>query len=185
MQYDTLGQANSRLSFVVMTKTLLDELLEAWRYTRSGVIAELEIMPAASFDAAPAGLRRSPLDLANHIVEAGRLMAGELSRANGDFKRKPDTELVAEHARPGDRANTQREALALLQRSLDEGVGVLKAAGMDLMSEPIRQFNGVYAPRIVWMHHGIAHEEYHRGQLALYARLSGVTPALTRRIHGE
>jgi uncharacterized damage-inducible protein DinB len=34
------------------------------------------------------------------------------------------------------------------------------------------------------MHHGISHEEYHRGQLALYARLVGQVPALTRRILG-
>jgi uncharacterized damage-inducible protein DinB len=35
------------------------------------------------------------------------------------------------------------------------------------------------------MHHGIAHEEYHRGQLALYARLFGTTPALTQAIYGS
>ena len=34
------------------------------------------------------------------------------------------------------------------------------------------------------MNHGIAHEEYHRGQLALYARLLGRVPALTRLIQG-
>jgi uncharacterized damage-inducible protein DinB len=34
------------------------------------------------------------------------------------------------------------------------------------------------------MHHGISHEEYHRGQLALYARLFGEVPALTKAIQG-
>ena len=34
------------------------------------------------------------------------------------------------------------------------------------------------------MHHGVSHEEYHRGQLALYARLLGHVPALTKLIQG-
>jgi uncharacterized damage-inducible protein DinB len=38
--------------------------------------------------------------------------------------------------------------------------------------------------RLAWMQHGIAHEEYHRGQLATYARLTGRVPALTKRIMG-
>jgi uncharacterized damage-inducible protein DinB len=35
-----------------------------------------------------------------------------------------------------------------------------------------------------WLHHGIAQEMYHRGQLTLYARLMGLKPALTKRIEG-
>jgi uncharacterized damage-inducible protein DinB len=34
------------------------------------------------------------------------------------------------------------------------------------------------------MQHGIAHEEYHRGQIALCARLMGIKPALTKLIEG-
>jgi uncharacterized damage-inducible protein DinB len=34
------------------------------------------------------------------------------------------------------------------------------------------------------MMHGIAHEEYHRGQITLYARLLGEVPALTKLIEG-
>jgi len=42
----------------------------------------------------------------------------------------------------------------------------------------------VPASRLTWLNHAIAHEEYHRGQLALYARLLGRVPALTRLIEG-
>jgi uncharacterized damage-inducible protein DinB len=52
------------------------------------------------------------------------------------------------------------------------------------MLQTIRQFNGAPATRLSWMHHAIAHEEYHRGQLALYARLVGRVPALTKLIQG-
>jgi uncharacterized damage-inducible protein DinB len=155
-------------------------MLEAWRYTREGVVAEVVNLPAERFDERPSGLGRSALELVLHIVESGRLMAGELSRPDGDFQRKPYDEIIAEHTRTGDHAASQAEAVELLSRSNAEGDALLREAGRDLLLEPIRQFNGVYATRLSWMHHGVAHEEYHRGQLALYARLFGEIPALTK-----
>jgi len=163
---------------------IVNEMLEAWRYTRTGVIAEVRNFPEWHFTERPAKLGRSALDLVNHIIESGRLMAGELSRSDGDFKRKSYPELIAEHAHPDDDVQSKGAALDLLQRSFDEGAGALRAAGADLLMQPIRQFNGENATRLVWMHHGVAHEEYHRGQIALYARLFGETPALTKEIYG-
>jgi uncharacterized damage-inducible protein DinB len=52
------------------------------------------------------------------------------------------------------------------------------------MLQNIRRFDGQMGTRLAWMHHGISHEEYHRGQLALCARLLGRVPALTKRIMG-
>src|SRR5688572_21101250 len=156
----------------------LDELLEAWRYTRDGIIAALVNLPESKLHEPPAGLSRSALDLANHIVESGRVMAGELSRPDGDFQRKSYAGLIGEYVKESDVASSKQEAVELLRRSHGEGERVLRAAGSEL-SKPIRQFNGVPASRIAWLHHGISHEEYHRGQLALYARLCGETPALT------
>ena len=160
--------------------SLLDDLFEAWRYTREGVIAELANLPEARLRERPAGVQRSALELVDHIIESGWLMAGELSRANGDFQRKPYPELIAE-LNPDRPVSSRSEALAVLRRSLEEGLGLLRAAGEAGLMQPIRQFNGVPASRMSWMHHGIAHEEYHRGQLALYARLFGITPALTKQ----
>ena len=165
--------------------SLFDEMLEAWRYTREGVIAEIENLPESVLKSAPSQLPRSGIELANHIVESGRLMAGELSRADGDFTRKPYTDLIAEHSRKGDVANTRDEAVSILRRSLAEGEGTLRAAGLERLLEPIRQFNGIPATRLAWMHHGISHEEYHRGQIAIYARLGGEKPALTKLIEGS
>ena len=164
--------------------TLLDELLTGWRYTREGVIAELENLPPDRLEDRPVGVKRSALDLARHIVESGWLMAGELSRPDGDFQRNAYDALVAEHT-PDPAARDREEMLGQLRRAHEAGEAMLRAAGAALLEQPIRQFNGVYASRLSWMHHGIAHEEYHRGQLALYARLLGVTPALTKAIHGS
>jgi uncharacterized damage-inducible protein DinB len=163
---------------------LLDEFLEAWRYTREGVVAEAANLPADRFLERPDGLLRSPLDLVNHIVESGWLMAGELSRVDGDFQRKSYGALVAEHTPAADYSGNVEAALEALRRSHREGEARIGAAGLDAMLRPIRQFNGVPASRLAWMHHGISHEEYHRGQLALYARLFGEVPALTKAIQG-
>lgn len=164
-------------------ETIFEELLEAWRYTREGVIAEVENLPDARFTSAPTGLGRSALDVANHIVESGRMMA-ELTLPEGDFKRKPYRALLAEHLKEGDVAASKSEVVGLLRRSHSEGDTLFRGAGAGLMMKPIRQFNGVPASRLAWMHHGISHEEYHRGQLALYARLFGEKPALTKLIEG-
>ena len=162
-----------------------DEMIESWRYTREGVIAEVKNFPDEEFTRMPVHLKRTALDLVNHIVESGRLMSGELSRPDGDFQRMPYFDLIREHLRPGDEASSKSEAIALLERSHAEGEAMLKAAGADLMAKPIRQFNGVPANRLSWMTHGVSHEEYHRGQLALYTRLAGETPALTKLIEGS
>ena len=52
------------------------------------------------------------------------------------------------------------------------------------MLQCIIQFNGVPATRLSWMSHGVAHEEYHRGQIALCARVARAVPALTQLIQG-
>ena len=164
---------------------LFDELVEAWRYGREGVIAEVENLSDDALSKAPDGLPRTGIDLVNHIVESGRLMAGELSRPDGDFQRKSYPELVAEHLQPGDVVKSKKDAVELLKRSHAEDEAKLKSAGADGLMKPIRQFNGVPASRMSWFAGGISHEEYHRGQLAMYARLCGETPALTKVIMGE
>ena len=164
-------------------RNLLDEFIEAWRYTRDGVIAEVENLPDEKFSKRPDLLGRSALDLANHAIESGRLLE-ELCRADGDFQRKPYPELMAELTRPGDVTKSKAEAVSTLRRSFEETVSELKKAGLDQLMQPIRQFNGELATRLVWLHHGVAHEEYHRGQIALFARLLGETPALTKSMGG-
>jgi uncharacterized damage-inducible protein DinB len=53
------------------------------------------------------------------------------------------------------------------------------------MLQHIRRFDGEMGTRLAWMISGISHEDYHRGQLALFARLMGRVPALTKRIRGS
>lgn len=167
-----------------ITASLLDEALEAWRYAREGVIDEVRNLPEGALTTAPAGAR-SVTDLVHHIAESGLVMAGELSRPDGNFERQSYPDHLTEYAGGMDRPTAKAALVALLERTYDEGRARLAAAGEVLLLQPIRQFNGVPARRLTWMHHGIGHEEYHRGQMALLARMLGHVPALTKRIHGE
>jgi uncharacterized damage-inducible protein DinB len=165
-------------------KSLLEEAVEAWGYTREGVIDEVRNLPDDAMTARGGG-GRSVAEMVHHIVESGMMMAGELSRPDGDFQRQPYPAFLTEYAGNMPRATERAALLDLLLRSYGEGAERIRRAGEGLLLQPIRQFNGVPARRLTWMHHGIGHEEYHRGQLAWLARSLGHVPALTKRIYGK
>jgi uncharacterized damage-inducible protein DinB len=164
--------------------SLLDEALEAWAYTREGVIAELKNLPESALDFKPSDANRTTRELVQHIIESGQMMDGELSRADGDFQRQPYPKFLEEYASGVSRYRTKASLIEALKKTHAAGDKRIRAAGEIGMLQAIRQFNGEPATRLSWMHHGIAHEEYHRGQLALYARLVGRVPALTKLIQG-
>jgi uncharacterized damage-inducible protein DinB len=165
--------------------TVLEELLEAWSYTRAGVIAELEAIPAERMEFRPTKASRSVAELVVHIVESGYMMAGELVRADGDFARQSYAEHIREHAGPVPADPSRSDLLAMLRDSGAAGQARIRDVGEVAMLQRIRRFDGQYGTRLAWLHHGIEHESYHRGQLALYARLMGQVPALTRLIQGS
>ncbi len=164
--------------------TLLEETLEAWAFTRDGVIDELRNIPARDLAFAPHEESRSVVELVQHVIESGRMMSGELSRPGGDFRRKSYDGFSKEYGRGVASKRSRRDLLAALRQTHRHGESQLRAAGELHMLQFIRRFDGEMGTRLAWMNHGIAHEEYHRGQLALYARLLGRVPALTQRILG-
>ena len=164
---------------------LLDEALEAWSYTRAGVIDELRNLGIRGLAFRPHPLSRSAAELARHVVESGRLMAGELSRPDGDFRRKSYPALLREHGGGSGGRDTMADLVNLLRSSHRDGEKRLRRAGELHMLQQIRRFDGKMGTRLAWLNHGISHEEYHRGQLAMYARLMGRVPALTKRILGQ
>jgi uncharacterized damage-inducible protein DinB len=166
-------------------QSLLDEALEAWAYTRSGVIREIQNLSEADLQFKPHPESRTPLEIAIHIVESGLMMAGELARPDGNFQRKPYPQLMKEHARGLKPATKRVEIVRALKRTHVEGERKIRSAGELHMLQWITRFDGERGSRLAWMNHGISHEEYHRGQIALYARLVGRVPALTQLIYGK
>ena len=168
-----------------MFASILEEAIDAWSDARYGVIAELENLPAEEFDFRPTEASRSVAELAVHIMEVSELMVGELCRPDTDLKRLPIDELVAHYAADIQDLREKRALIEAMHTTLDEGRARFREVGELHMMQWIERFDGLRGTRLAWMHHGIAQEMYHRGQLALYARLLGHVPALTRRIHGD
>ncbi|HSR43425.1 MAG TPA: DinB family protein [Longimicrobiales bacterium] len=164
---------------------LLEEALEAWEDARRGVLEEAEVIPDDRYDYRPHPESRSVQELLLHILESGEMMSGELSREDGDFTRQPFPDHIREHAGDLPADPDPVELRDLLMVRFAEGAAALRGRGELHMLQFIKRFDGKPGTRLAWMHHGIAHEMYHRGQLALYARMLDLTPALTRRIRGE
>ena len=166
-------------------ETLIEEALEAWDFARSGVVDEIASLREREVAFRPAEASRSVAELVFHILESGALMAGELSRKDGSFRRKSYEALLREHGRGIPRGKTRRELLDALRRTHKVGAEKIRRAGELHILQLITRFDGKMGTRLAWMHHGISHEEYHRGQIALCARLLGRTPALTKLIEGS
>lgn len=165
-----------------MFTSLLDEALEAWADARQGVIAELENLPAESFAARPVPGMRSVAEMAVHVLEVAQMMVGELCREDTDFRRLPWHGLLELHAGELLRLTERDDLLAALRTTLEEGTERFREVGELHMLQTIERFDGERGTRLAWLQHGIAQEMYHRGQLAVYARLLGEVPALTKRI---
>ena len=165
--------------------SLLDEALEAWQYTRAGVISEIRNLPDVSLSFRPAAHSRTAAEIAVHIAESGLMMAGELSRPDGNFRRKSFPQFMKEYAKGVKPASNRKRLIALLTKTREDGEKKIRAAGDLHFLQMITRFDGERGSRLAWMNHGIAHEEYHRGQIALYARLVGRVPALTQLIYGK
>ena len=165
-----------------MFANLLEESLEAWADARQGVIDELENLPADRFTARPVPGMRSVAEMAVHILEVAQMMVGELCREDTDFRRLPWPELLELHGGDLLRLTDREDLLAALRTTLDEGIERFRQVGELHMLQTIERFDGRQGTRLAWLHHGIAQEMYHRGQLAVFARLLGEVPALTKRI---
>ncbi len=165
--------------------TLLEEAIESWQFAREGVLAEADVIPDEAYDFRPHPEAKSVHEILLHVAEAGLMMAGELTNPDGDFTREVDGGFLAHYAGHLPRDPDPSELRGLLESTFDEGVAKFRDAGEVQILQTIRRFDGQSWTRLAWMHHGIAHEEYHRGQLATYARALGLVPALTRMIHGD
>ena len=164
--------------------TLLEEALDAWRGTRKGLIEEVKNLSAEQLHFRPHPDMRSGVELVQHIIEVGLIMGGELVRNDADFRRQTWTEFVREYA-PNVAAVTDRTALIdLLQTAHADADRNIRTAGELHMLQHVRRFDGRLGTRLAWLWSGSGHEYYHRGQLAHYARLQGIEPALTRKIRG-
>jgi uncharacterized damage-inducible protein DinB len=164
--------------------SVLDEILESWRDVRAGIVEEVENIPANQFDFRPTPEVRSVREQVRHILEVAMMMTGEFTRPDTNLRRAPWPKLLARYAKPAYRAQTKRQLVALLRSQIKDAERKFRAQGELALYQFHTRFDGKRGTKLAWVQHGIAQEWYHRGQLALYARLLGLVPALTQRIRG-
>lgn len=165
-------------------ESFLDETLDAWWDTRQGIIDEVRNIPARQFEFRPTPEVRSVREMVQHILEVAMMMTGELTRPDTDLHRLPWPKLLKKYAAPAYRARNKADLVKLLRSQMRDAGKKFRAAGDLAMWQYMERFDGERGTKMQWLHHGIAQEMYHRGQLATYARLMGLTPALTQRIEG-
>lgn len=165
--------------------TLLDEALGAWKTSRDLTVAEFQNIPAEELDRRPAPGVRTVGELVVHIIDAGRALAGEVVRADGDLTRKPPDDLYAEYATGAKPSDGQAALVGLLRSSMADIEQQLRSVGADFVLGTMPNVFGQPATRFASLHFAVEHESYHRGQLTVYARTLGHVPALTQMLHGS
>jgi uncharacterized damage-inducible protein DinB len=164
--------------------SMLDEVLEAWRDVRQGIIEEVQNIPASRMDFRPVPEVRTVREQVQHILEVAMMATGEFTRPDTNLQRKPWPKLLAMYAQPAWRAKSKAQLVGLLRSQMKDAERRFRAQGELALWQYHRRFDGEQGTKLAWVHHAIEQEWYHRGQLALYARLMGRVPALTKRIHG-
>ncbi len=162
--------------------SFLEETLEAWQDVRRGIVDEVKNIPSRKIDFRPTPEVRSVRELVQHILEVSMLMTEELTRPDTNLKRLPWPKLLEKYSKAARGARTKKELLVLLSGQMRDAERKFRKAGELSQWQFIERFDGKPGTKMQWLHHGIAQEMYHRGQLATYARLMGLEPALTKRI---
>ena len=160
----------------------LDHIIDRWTEVRSGFIDELAHIPADQFDFRATPEVRSVTEIVRHVVEAQKVMAGEVCREDTNFKRLPIFDLIKSYA--GDVAAVEgKDALIdLMKESMKSAETNLRSFGEGALEATMERLDGKMMPKTDFLHFLISHEMYHRGQITVYQRLLGMEPVITGRL---
>lgn len=161
---------------------LVDEAIGMWERYRAGVIAELENIPEEHWDHAPADGARTLRELALHIAESGVGFSTELTKADPNLARLFDRDSQVALMAPYPAAMGRAEVIDLLRTTGADDAKRLRVVGEGLAARTM-EFMGEPVSVLTALTFASAHEMYHRGQLAIYARVAGQVPVLTTELH--
>lgn len=165
--------------------SLFEDAIEALGFARQGTIAEAANIPDERWDHRPHPNAKSVTGLVRHMVQAAAMLVGEAADPDGDFRRRSPDEHVHAHAGDLPEDMSPAELKEALERTHEINVTRIRDAGEEHMAGGIRRFDGGEWRRLTYVFYAASHEDYHRGQLATYARTMGLVPSLTRQIHGD
>jgi uncharacterized damage-inducible protein DinB len=146
------------------------EAIGKWEMSRQMVAAELRAMQPGSIDTKPAPDARSAREIAVHIMEAAGGFVSALEQGVSWVQPTPVD-------MPGASAEELASAAIAQWAELKPRLERLESGEADVR-------DGFFGPatQLTNLWFAVSHEWYHQGQLAIYVRLSGSVPALTRVI---
>src|SRR4029453_1691810 len=97
----------------------LEEMLAIWKDVRSGLINEVEQIPAEQFGFQATPESRSVAGVIRHVAEGQTFIIGELCRPDTDFKRVPIRELVEKNAAEAHTGGDKEELIGSLKSTME------------------------------------------------------------------
>jgi uncharacterized damage-inducible protein DinB len=158
----------------------IEEAIRMWEMFRGGTIAELENIPEEQWDWRADPGARSVRDLALHITGAGKGFAEELLTAEPNFMRLRDPATRKEIEASLGELKTKAAMIEAIRQTGADSFARLRADAERLNAATTKTASGAQS-RFSGVWFAAAHEMYHRGQLATYARSLGLVPAMTQR----
>lgn len=160
----------------------LEETLDEWYTVRKGFIAEVKNIPPARFSFRPTLESRSALEMVQHVLENAITAAEELLREDANMHRAPFDQIVTSYSPSIALADNKEKLIDLLVEQYRDADQRFRQKGELYMMQTVTLHDGKQRTRLSILEQGISHEMYHRGQMALSARLLGIEPALTREL---
>ncbi len=165
--------------------SLFEDAIDSLDYARNGTIAEAANIPDDRWGFRPHPEARSVSELVRHMIQAAAMLVGEAADPDGDYQRRPPAEHVKAHLGDLREDLSPAELRAELERTHRVNLDRIRSAGEEHLATAIRRFDGGTWARLTYVFYASSHEDYHRGQLATYARSMGLVPALTQRIRAR
>jgi len=162
--------------------TLIDEVIDEWYTVRKGFIAEVKNIPPSRFTFRPTLESRSALEIVQHVLENGIMTTEELLKEETNYHRTSHDKLVSMYSNTVSPADTKEKLIDLLVQQFRDSEHRFKKSGELFMLQAVTMYDGTRKTRLSILNNTISHEMYHRGQLALAARLLGIEPAMTREL---
>jgi uncharacterized damage-inducible protein DinB len=165
---------------------ILEEMLDIWKEVRAGLIAELEQIPPDQFAFQVTPQSRSVAGLIRHILETQKFLVNELCRPDIDFRGLPKEQVRESIERQAAQAHSggdKEELITSLRSQMEWAEATLRAFGEDALGEKaVPRRDGKTMSKLGYLCFIISHENYHRGQIALYERMMQIEPALTAKV---
>jgi Uncharacterized protein conserved in bacteria len=161
----------------------LEEFLDVWREVRTGLIAEVTQIPPDQFAFQATPQSRSVAALIGHILEVQKFLVTELCRPDTDFTPNEKVrESIERQAAEAHSDGDKEELITSLRSALDWAEATLSEFGEDALGEKaVPRRDGKTMSKLGYLCFIISHENYHRGQIALYERMMQIEPVLTAK----